>query len=35
MLKSQMLKAKDIKLDLKKGTMHLSMLAAQKKFLFM
>ena len=35
MLKSQMLKAKDIKLDLKKGTMHLPMLAAPKKFLFM
>ena len=30
MLKNKMLKASDIKLDLKKGTMHLSILAAQK-----
>ena len=30
MLKNKMLKASDIRLDLKKGTMHLSLLAAQK-----
>ena len=30
MLKNKMLKASDIKLDLKKGTMHLSILAPQK-----